>query len=128
MSPTIDHILIEQLELETIVGVHAWERQTPRRIVVDIDLGVDIGEAASSDQLRDAVNYKAVCDAVATLVRERHFQLIEALIEAIARCLFQSFPILTLDLKLSKPGAVPSTRNIALRIGRRREDYVVCGR
>lgn len=123
-----DHILIEQLELETIIGVHAWERQTPRRIVIDLDLALDFSEAAASDHLRDAVNYKEVCDSVAAVVKEQRYQLLEALVEAIARRLFQSYPILTLGLKLSKPGAVPDTRNIAVRIERRREDYAVCGR
>jgi dihydroneopterin aldolase len=120
--------LIEQLELETIIGVHAWEKQTARPLLLDLDLGLDVSAAASSDHLRDAVNYKAVCDSVAALVKEQRYQLLEALAEAIARRLFQTYPILTLGLKLSKPGAVPRTRNIALRIERRREDYAVCGR
>ena len=124
----MDHILIEQLELETIIGVHAWERQTARRVLVDLDLGLDFATAAASDHLRDAVNYKNVCDDVAALLKEQRYQLLEALAEAISRRLFQNHPILTLKLKLSKPGAVPATRNIAVRIERRREDYVTCGR
>jgi dihydroneopterin aldolase len=124
----MDYILIEQLELETIVGVHAWERQTPRRIVVDLELGIDARNAAASDHLRDAINYKDVCDAVTAIAREQHFQLIETLAETIARKLFGAHPILALKLKLSKPGAVPGTRNIAVRLDRRREDYAVCGR
>lgn len=124
----MDHILIEQLELETIIGVHAWEKQAPRRIFVDVDLGLDISAAASSDHLRDAVNYKEVCDNVVAVVKAQQYQLLEALAEAIARRLFQAYPILTLNLKLSKPGAVPATRNIAVCIERRREDYAVCGR
>lgn len=124
----MDTILIEQLELETIVGVHAWERQTPRRIVIDLELQLDTRIAAASDHLRDAINYKEVCDAVSALIGEQHFQLIETLAEAIARRLMERFPLLGLRLKLSKPGAVSAAKNIAVRIERRREDYAACGR
>jgi dihydroneopterin aldolase len=123
----MDTILIEQLELNTIIGVHAWEQHAPRRIVVDLELGCDTRSAAASDQLRDAVNYRAVCDTVETLVREQRFQLIETLAEAIARRLIERFPILSVRLLLSKPGAVPAARNVAVRIERRREDYAACG-
>jgi dihydroneopterin aldolase len=123
----MDTILVEQLELSTIIGVHAWEQHAPRRIVVDLELGCDTRPAAASDHLRDAINYKAVCDAVEALLREQRFQLIETLAEAIARRLIERFPILSVRLQVSKPGAVPSARNIAVRIERRREDYAVCG-
>lgn len=124
----MDTLYIEQLELTTIVGVYAWEHHQPRPIVLDLELDVDTREAASSDHLRDTVDYKQVCDDIAKLVDKQHFQLIEALAEAIARRLFADFPILGLRLKLSKPGAVPAARNVAVRISRQRQDYAVCGR
>lgn len=124
----MDTLYIEQLELQTIVGVHAWEQQKPRPIVIDLELDVDTREAASSDHLRDTVDYKQVCDDIAKLVSAQHYQLIEALAEAIARRLFADFPILALRLKLSKPGAVPAARNVAVRLERQRQDYAVCGR
>ncbi len=124
----MDTIHIEGLQLKTILGVHAWEQQVPRPILIDLELDFDIRAAAASDHLRDAVDYKAVCDDIETLVREQRFRLIETLAETIARRVITRFPVLGLRLRVGKPGAIPAASGIAVRIERRREDYAVCGR
>lgn len=124
----MDKVFIRGLQLEGIVGIHAWERQLPRPLRFDLDLGVDTREAASSDQVRDAVDYAAVAEAVARIVAERQPALLETLAESVARTLFERFPIQSLRLTVHKPGAVPDTQSVGVEIDRRREDYAVCGR
>ena len=124
----MDKVFIRELEIQTHIGVHAWEHYIRRPLVLDLDLGVDIREAAASDHIRDAVDYKAVCDALVQLVHERKFQLLETFAEAAARRLFEQFPLMSLRLFISKPGAVPGARTVGVEIERRREDYAVCGR
>lgn len=124
----IDTVFISQLDIETIIGVHAWELHSPRPLVFDLELGVDTRQAAASDEIRDAVDYKAVSDEIIALTRTRQFRLIETLAETVARHLFERFPIQTLRLAIGKPGAVAEARTVGVRIDRRREDYAVCGR
>ncbi|MDB5987536.1 MAG: folB [Nevskia sp.] len=128
MPTATDFILIEQLEIGMIIGVHAWEKRAPRPLVLDLELGIDIHSAAASDKLRDAVNYRAVADEILELGRSRSFQLIETLAETIARLLFERFPITALKMTIYKPGAVPEAKTVGVRIERLREDYAVCGR
>lgn len=124
----MDKVFIRALEIQTHIGVNAWEHHIRRPLILDLDLGVDTREAAASDHIRDAVDYKAVCDTLVALVNERQFQLLEAFAETAARRLFELFPLLTLRLHVSKPGAVPQARTVGVEIERRREDYAVCGR
>lgn len=124
----LDTVFISALEIHTIIGVHAWEQQAPRPLLLDLDLGVDIRPAAASDHIRDAVDYKAVSDAIIALAGARQFQLLETLAETIARLLFERFAIETLRLSIGKPGAVTEARTVGVRIERRREDYAACGR
>ena len=124
----MDKVFIRQLEIQTHIGVHAWEHHIRRPLILDLDLGVDTREAAASDHIRDALDYKAVCDAIERLVRERQFQLLETFAESAARRLFEQFPLLSLRLSVSKPGAVTAARTVGVEIERRREDYAVCGR
>jgi dihydroneopterin aldolase len=124
----IDTVFISDLQIETIIGIHAWEQERPRPLVLDIELGVDIRPAAASDHIRDAIDYKAVSDAIIDLTRTRQFQLLETLAETIGRLIFERFPIQTLSLRIGKPGAVSEARTVGVRIQRRREDYAVCGR
>ena len=124
----MDKVFIRQLEIQTHIGVHAWEHHIRRPLILDLDLGVDTREAAASDHIRDALDYKAVCDAIERLVRERQFQLLETFAESAARRLFEEFPLLSLRLSVSKPGAVTAARTVGVEIERRSEDYAVCGR
>ncbi len=123
-----DSILIGGLQVRAVIGVHAWEQHQTRPLLIDLELGIDAREAAASDRLRDAIDYKAVADEVIAFAASREFRLLETMAESIARLLFQSHPIRWLVLNIGKPGAVPEARSVAVRIERRREDYAVCGR
>lgn len=93
-------------------------------MLLDIELGCDIRRAAASDEIGDAVDYKAVSDAIVELTTGQQFKLLETLAEAAARLLFERFPpIQSLALVIGKPGAVPEARTVGVRIERRRADY-----
>lgn len=124
----IDTVFISQLEIQTVIGVHDWERQAPRPLILDLELGVDIRPAAASDHIRDALDYQAVSDALIALGRERSFLLVETMAETMALLLFERFALQRLVLSIGKPGAVTAARTVGVRIERRREDYAVCGR
>lgn len=123
----LDIVFIQSLHIETIIGVHAFEQNAPRPLLIDLEMGTDIREAASSDRIRDAVDYSAVADAIAKFAAGRRFQLLETLAETLARMLFERFPIASLSLSIGKPGAVEAARTVGVRISRRREDYAACG-
>lgn len=123
----MDTVFIRDFTIQTHIGVHAWEHHIRRPLVLDLDLGVDVRDAAASDAIRDAVDYKAVCDLLETLVAERQFQLLETFAETAARRLFAEFPINTLRLSVGKPGAVPAARTVGVLIERQRADYAGCG-
>jgi dihydroneopterin aldolase len=124
----MDKIFIRGLEVETIIGMHGWERQLPRPLILQLELGMDARNAAASDQVRDAIDYDAVTQAVRRVVAQAQPQLLETLAEKLARSLFDSYPILSLKLAIDKPGAVAGVKSIGVEIDRRREDYAVCGR
>ena len=124
----MDKIFIRGLQLETIVGMHGWERQLPRPLILSLELGVDTRDAASSDHVRDAVDYDAVSQTVRKIVEGLQPALLETLAEKIARALFDGYPIQSLRLSIDKPGAVAGVKAVGIEIDRRREDYAVCGR
>jgi dihydroneopterin aldolase len=123
----MDRVFIRGLRVDGIIGIHDWERGMIRPLIFDLSLGVDTREAASSDRVRDAVDYSAVCDAVREIVATLQPQLLETLAEKIARTLFDRFPIQSVKVTIDKPGAVPDVKGVGVEIDRRREDYAVCG-
>lgn len=124
----MDKVFIRGLEIKTVIGVHGWERQLPRPLILTLEMGVDTRDAAASDQVRDAVDYDAVTQAVRRVAEQLQPALLETLAEKIARSLFDAYPIQSLRLAIDKPGAVAGVKAVGVEIDRRREDYAVCGR
>ena len=123
----MDKVYIRGLEVETIIGVHAWERDLLRPLIFFIEMGTDMRDAAASDSMRDAIDYDGASQLVRKIALELKPALLEKLAEHIARALFAAYPIQTLRLGITKPGAVTGVHDVGVEIERKREDYVGCG-
>lgn len=119
-----DTIVIAGLTLDAIIGIHEWERQIPRPLLIDVTLHLDLRAAGASDALEDTVDYQAVADWAATLAGQENHHLIEHYAEALAQRLLLGLPVIeSVDVTVHKPGAVPAARTIAVQISRGRSDY-----
>ncbi len=78
-------IEIRDLRAFGVHGVLDHERERAQPFSVDVDASLDVSSAAESDALGDTVDYGALASAVAAVVRETSFALLEALAAAIAR-------------------------------------------
>lgn len=115
----MDTILIQDLTIKAVVGVHAWERRIEQTLIFDLALGTDIRRAAASDAVADTLDYTAVCREVSDLARSLKAELIETLAERVAEHLLQHFSLPWVRLALAKPGAVAEARRVAVQIERR---------
>lgn len=114
----MDRVLIEGLEIRTIIGIYEWEREIRQTVRLDLEMAWDISRAAASDDIADALDYKAVAKRLIAFVEASSFGLIEALAEACAKVVLEEFAVSWLRLKLSKPGAVRGSENVAVLIER----------
>ncbi len=115
-------LYLHDLRVDCIIGIWDWERQTRQTIVLDLDMGVDIRAAAASDELRDALDYKAVAKRVIAFVEASEFRLVETLAERVAGLILREFPVPWLRLRLDKRGAIRGAGQVGLVIERRRID------
>ena len=113
-----DRVLIEGLEVRTVIGIYDWEREIRQSVRIDLEMAWDISAAAASDDIADALDYKAVSKRLIAFVEASQFGLIEALAEQCARIVLDEFAVPWLRLKLSKPGAVRGSENVAVLIER----------
>ncbi len=116
-----DKVLIEGLEIRTVIGIYDWEREIRQTVRLDLEMAWDITKAAASDDIADALDYKAVAKRLIAFVESSSFGLIEALAESCARIVLDEFGVSWLRLKLSKPGAVRGSENVAVLIERAAE-------
>ena len=116
----MDHVFIEGLEIETLIGIYVWERRIRQPLVFDLELAFDNRKPAASDDIADTLDYKAVSKRLIQFVSESSFGLVETLAERCAALVIEEFGVEVVRLKLSKPGAVRGARAVGVRIERRR--------
>lgn len=102
-----DEIRLSGLRLETVLGVRPDERVSPREVVADVRLFLDLGPAARSDELADTVDYAALADRLRAVARQSSFRLLEALAGALADEALADPRVRAAAVTLEKPGAVP---------------------
>jgi dihydroneopterin aldolase len=114
----MDRVFIEDLRIETIIGIYDWERTTRQTIALDIEMAFDNAKPAASDRIEDTLNYKAVSKRLIGFVEAAEFELVETLAERCAEIIRSEFGVPWLRLKLSKLGAVTGSRAVGVIIER----------
>ena len=114
-----DRVFIEDLRIETVIGIFDWEREIRQVISLDIEMVFDIRNAAQSDAIEDTLDYKSVAKRLIRFVESSEFQLVEKLADRCAAIILDEFPVNSLKLKLSKPGAVRGSSAVGVIIKRR---------
>mgnify|MGYP001821633459 FL=1 len=117
----MDRVFIENLTVETVIGIFDWEREIRQAVSLDLDMDYDISQAAASDSIEDTLDYKAVAKRLIRFVEKSEFRLVEALAEHCAQIVLNEFPVERLKLKLSKPGAVRGSSAVGVIIERSRD-------
>ncbi|HSH48890.1 MAG TPA: dihydroneopterin aldolase [Halomonas sp.] len=114
----MDQVLIEALDVDTVIGVYDWERRITQTLSLDLRLATDIRPAAESDDLAGALDYAAISRRIAGFAGASDFALVETFAERLAAVLREEFAIAWLQLTVRKPGAVPNARAVGVVIER----------
>jgi dihydroneopterin aldolase len=114
----MDIVYINDLRIETVIGIYDWEREIRQIVNIDLEMAADNRKAAATESIDDALNYKAVAKRLIQFVEESEFQLVETLAERIAELVLDEFDVDWLRLKLGKPGAVTGSREVGVIIER----------
>jgi dihydroneopterin aldolase len=116
-----DIIFLRDLRVQTIVGIWDWERKIRQTVSIDLKMGADIRQAASTDNIDDTLNYKLVAKRVQQFVGESEFQLVETLAENIAGVILSEFELPWVEVSVSKPGAIRGARDVGVIIYRSKD-------
>lgn len=88
----MDCIRIRQLEVWAYHGCEKEEREKGQQFYIDVELFCDTRQAATSDELEDAVNYAKVCRFIKKCMTDRTYNLMETAAEYTVNSLLKEFP------------------------------------
>jgi dihydroneopterin aldolase len=114
----MDIIFLHDMKVETVIGIWEWERKIRQTVAIDLDMSADISAAAKSDNVTDTLDYKAVAKRVQAFVGDSSFKLVETLAEKIAGIVINEFGVVWVRVRVNKPGAIRSARDVGVLIER----------
>jgi FolB domain-containing protein len=118
----MDRIFINDLQAFCLIGVNENERNEKQEIVIEIALYLDLRPAGRSDILQQTIDYSTLADDIVLLAEQSSYILLEALAENIAdRCLVDS-RVQQVQVIVTKPMALRSTRGVGVEINRVRKE------
>lgn len=101
-----DRIILAGIAFYGYHGVMLEENKLGQRFRIDLELGLDMNDAARTDDVRATISYADVYDLVKEAFEEKRFKLIEALGHHIMVRLFERFERLDwIRIKVRKPEA-----------------------
>lgn len=119
-QPTRSSLFVRRLRMDARIGAYDWEKAEPQPLLIDLEFDTASLLACHTDRLGDTVDYAKVVARLRELSMTRHFELVEALAEAMALLVQREFGVPWLRLTLTKLAPFPGAEvGIVLERGRR---------
>ena len=93
-------IHIEQLTFETIIGLLDFERVTPQRVIINLEIDYPY-------EANYFINYAEIIALIEADMREAKYELLESAIETLLQKLTTTYPQITkIFFKITKPNII----------------------
>ncbi len=123
MSGGLDQSHIKDLVVSGILGINPDERINRQDILVNATLWADTRDAAVSDDIDDAVNYRTITKQLIAFIEDGEPMLVERLVaELVEICLAADERIDAVEMTVEKPGALRHARSVGITIYRTRNE------
>ncbi len=113
----MDNIVIRDLEVEARVGVTEQERAQPQRLLVSVELDLDLREAGRSDNVAKTADYAMLADLIRQMATKKPHNLVESIAEELADAILQQKLAQAVTIEVKK-FSVPRTQHVAVQIRR----------
>ncbi len=117
----MDIIFLGGLQIETIIGIYDWERETKQTVILDIEMAYDIQKAAETDDIEHTLDYKAVSKRIIAFVEASNYFLVERLTVEIADIILNEFKVPWVKVSLNKKGAIRGASDVGIIVERGRK-------
>ncbi|MEA3511302.1 MAG: dihydroneopterin aldolase [Actinomycetota bacterium] len=121
MSGSLDQIHIKDLVVSGILGINPDERINRQDILINATLWTDTRDAAASDDINDAVNYRTITKQLISHIEQGEPMLVERLVaELVEICFEMDERVTAVEMTVEKPGALRHARSVGITICRER--------
>lgn len=110
-------IIITELKLDTIIGIHDWEKQKKQPVIANIKIKININKAAKHDDIQYSLNYEDLTNTLRAWSQQSSHKLLESFAINIINKVKEFYPHCSqVSLKLEKRGVVAHTYSCGIEL------------
>ena len=114
----MDIIFLEQVKVDTKLGVPEWERMVAQTIILDLEIAMPHSRSCQTDSIEDTIDYGAVVARIRQTLADNSFKLVEALAEHICQIVLTEFGAPWVKIRVAKPAIMPDLKALGVVIER----------
>jgi FolB domain-containing protein len=118
----MDKIIIKNLVARGVIGIHAWEREQPQEILINLVLYLDLLQVGENDDITSSVSYSTIAKKVLAHAELAQRFTVEGLANDLARLCLAETGVKKVLVRVEKPGAVKFAESVGVEIERTRDD------
>jgi dihydroneopterin aldolase len=111
-------IFIQDLRIETRIGVYEWEQHLAQPLLLNIEFEVPSAKPFTSDKLADTVNYAAIVQRLQVLAADHPHKLLERFGDAVAEVVRSEFGAPWVKVSVAKLAPMPGVKQIGVTVER----------
>lgn len=114
-------ILVRDLVLKCLIGIHAHELLAPQRVRINVDMAAEEQAGPLSDDIANVVSYEDVIEGIKRMLAEGHINLVETLAEKIASLCLADQRVSSVRVRVEKLDVYAEAASVGIEIERRRD-------
>lgn len=112
-------IFLHDFALDISIGFHDFERRTPQRVLVNVELYVPLGATTPQrDHVSEVIDYDFIRRGIEQLAGSRHFDLQETLLDGIVALCFAQPEVRAVLASTEKPDVYADCRTVGIEVFR----------
>jgi 7,8-dihydroneopterin aldolase/epimerase/oxygenase len=118
----MDAIVIRDLRVEALIGIHRRERHVLQTLSIDLEIGLASHAVFASDKVADTIDYEQVALRIRDLAAAGQYRLVETFADRIAQLLMGDFGAPWAKVSVGKLGILANAKFVGVTIERGRRD------
>jgi dihydroneopterin aldolase len=114
-------VFVRNLIVPCRIGIYDFEKQAPQTVRVNAELAVVDRRGGLTDDFEKVFNYETVVEAIKTIARSGHIQLVETLGEMIAASCLEDERVESVRVRVEKLDVYQEAEGVGIEIERYRQ-------
>ena len=113
-------MFLQDFDVRANIGIHAFEKAGPQRLLISVELEVDASNEQSEDDIGTVLDYDFLRSEILELVSGRRFNLQETLCREIVAIVARHDGVKAATVSTRKPDVYPDCAAVGVELAYRR--------